>query len=89
MKTNKSVDERLTDIFKLVLKINRETKYPAFFEYSGHVEYFYISIGKNKEEYWRKVAEYRVWMNHVDDIDSVLGKIENELRKILEGAKND
>jgi hypothetical protein len=43
--------ELAAEILNLCLRINKETGFCAFFEFSGHIDAFQVTVRKGKENY--------------------------------------
>ena len=77
------MNEKLQEIFKLCLRINKETEYAAFFNYSGHVECFDIRVTESKKNYTEMVYDIFVYQSIFMDeqIDTVIKKLNEILDK--------
>ena len=86
------MDELLTQIFELAIKVNRETEKAVFVDYSGHVHLFEISIRKSKRKYldfeYRNScyidAEWECWEK---EAMTVLTEMRNVLCGLLKKGK--
>ena len=77
--------EKYKGMLELVLRINRETEYAAFFDFQGHVDCITVSIGKGKneeKEYNNRI--YRKTFYARLDAEKTLNNIINELKEFLE-----
>ena len=78
--------EKYEEILELALRINRETEYAAFFDFSGHVDHMSVWLGKEKEECFNDWL-YRETFYSEHDSENRLDDIINELKGFLEESR--
>lgn len=95
--TEPAIKRMTTEIFALLQRVNVETKFGAFFNYSGHTNQIDIHVTKSKEEYDVYIVD-RMTMyltpysipkdeEYKSDIKAIEGKLEKiitNLKKILD-----
>lgn len=85
---NKNVPiERFIDLFRLVMRINRETKYDCWFDIVGHVSWLEIRLCECESKLfegfdYNKTVEYDV----VDEaeLSKKICEVEDDLKEFLE-----
>lgn len=55
------MEKEMAKIFLLAMKLQDETDYGVFINFSGHVNSFEIHLTKSKEEFNEKIAECEVY----------------------------
>jgi len=80
------MDELLTQVFELAIKVNRETEKAVIFHYSGNTDGIQLVIAKSKDDYcnWEYTKQC-----YLDDKNFIISLTEmcNVLRGLLPEGK--
>lgn len=68
---NSFVKHFMNKIYKISYKINVETKMAVFFEISGHVNLFSLSIYQSKEDTNSPEARFQLWFRQSDNMNVI------------------
>lgn len=78
MKISYENKEFIRQIQDVCLNINQYTEHSAFYNFSGHVNSFSISVAKDKENFNERIYSSELYMNALDEEE-----IHNRLRGLL------
>ena len=88
-KYNQKIEDKLVTILKLAYKINCETGYAVFLNFSGHVNSFGVEVSKSKERFYKKLINTDFYLEPFDENDKdEWKKIETKLDNLIDNLKN-
>ena len=67
----------LTDIFGLAMKIQDNTEYGVFVDYSGHVDKISVRVVESKKEYLKSLESFEAYADgYLENLEEVRDYIE-------------